>query len=322
MKILKKNVFWGLLLAAVMVSVILMSSLQGLNKKDSEDSLCFSSNDTVETVRGKIQKMRDDIARNHGTFEVGITPAVFYPVEKICGANPDLKPADSALHERPELTGISDVMTLPSAYTGYYSMPPADGLNCSISWAFGTTCAVEGAVMRYLGNYSVNFSEQYLLDCNIDGWECTYGGWYAFNMFMSPYGSRFESCYPYTGVKGTCQTACSAGYRISNWYYVGSSSSVPTVDAIKNAIYSRGNVGAGVYVNSYFQAYTSGCFSYNLSGSANHFINLVGWNDSTCTTGGWYLKNDWGTAWGQCGMMWIKYGVQQVGYAAAYAVYP
>jgi C1A family cysteine protease len=103
---------------------------------------------------------------------------------------------------------------------------------------------------------------------------------------------------------------------------VGSSSSVPAVSAIKQKIYDYGSVAAAVYADSYFMAYTSGCFSRNASGSPNHAIILVGWDDSRCTTGAWRLKNNWGTGWGESGFMWIKYGVQKVGYAANYVVYP
>ena len=93
---------------------------------------------------------------------------------------------------------------------------------------------------------------------------------------------------------------------------------MPSVDAIKNAIYTYGCVAAAVYVNSYFQAYKSGTFTGCQNGTVNHAIVLCGWDDAK---GAWLLKNSWGTGWGQQGFMWIKYGCNRVGHGACYVTY-
>jgi C1A family cysteine protease len=33
------------------------------------------------------------------------------------------------------------------------------------------------------------------------------------------------------------------------------------------------------------------------------------------------MKNSWGAGWGENGYMYIKYGVNQIGYGATYVVY-
>jgi len=310
----KKRLLFGLFVAVVLVSFIMLPSLKGINRVGDEP-IQFGQDDSMKSLQFKIQQMRQDIAKNGDTFEVGINPAMQYPLEQICSFNPDMKPADSYLYEQNE-NMLSSEMALPSSYTGIYTSVK-DQLSCGSCWAFSTIDECETVAKK--GGTTYDFSEQYVLDCNSDGYNCN-GGFFAFEMCMSPYGCRLESCYPYKGTQGTCKSTCSSVYRISNWAYVGNSSSVPSTTSIKNAIYTYGAVSAAVYANSYIQAYTSGCYSRNSSGSPNHAIQLVGWNDTTpCSTGAWYLKNSWNTGWGVSGFMWIKYGVQKVGYAACYA---
>jgi C1A family cysteine protease len=311
---LRKKFVFGLFLAVVLVSFIMLPSLKGISRV-GEDPIQFGEDDSMRSLQFKIQQMREEIAKNGDTFEVGLNPAMQYPLEQICSFNPDMKPADDYLYEQNE-NMLSSEMALPTSYTGYYTSIKNQG-NCGSCWAFSTIAGAETDAL--LGGTTYNFSEQYVLDCNTSGYSCS-GGFFAFNMCYGSYGCRLESCYPYTAVKGTCKSTCASVYKITGWSYVGSSSSVPTTTAIKTAIYNYGAVSAAIYANSYIQAYTGGCYSRNNSGSPNHAIQLVGWNDTTpCTGGAWYLKNSWGTSWGASGLMWIKYGYQKVGYAACYA---
>jgi C1A family cysteine protease len=264
--------------------------------------------------------MREEIKQNGDTFEVGINSAMQYPLEELCSLNPDFKVDDSSLLGINEQENISNVagLAMPPTFTGYYT--PVENVMICGPWAFITCDLLEGIILGKDG-VLVNLSEQYLIDCNIFGYNCN-NGWFCHDMHMFPYGARSESCYPYKGVQGPCNQSCPWVYRISNWGYVLNSSSVPTPYAIKLKIYTYGAVACCVNVDSYFQAYTSGCFSHNSSGPVNHFVLLVGWDDTKCTTGAWRLKNNWGTGWGEAGFMWIKYGVSSVGYAANYVVYP
>ncbi|MGE5342248.1 MAG: C1 family peptidase [Candidatus Omnitrophota bacterium] len=309
-----KKTLLGLLLAAVLVSFMMMPSLQGLRDR-SDDQITFSPDDSMKTLQVKIQKMREQIRREGGTYDVDINPAMQYPLEQLCGFKSDM-----SQNEAPSTMELpAQTMTLPTSYTGFITAVKNQG-NCGSCWAFGTTAAVESAILQ--AGTNTDLSEQYVLDCNPWNYGCN-GGFLALAMFASPYGGRLESCYPYTAKKARCKTTCGAAYTISNWAYIVNSSSIPTVDQIKTAIYTYGGVACAVYCDSLMQAYTSGCFSGTAAGSCNHAIELCGWNDTTpCTTGGWYMKNSWGTSWGMSGFMWIKYGSQMIGYAAAYAVYP
>ncbi len=321
-----KKLFVILFSVAVLTMIFVLPNLQGINRDADDSQIKFTADDSIRSMKAKIERMRAEIAKDGDTFEVELNPAMLVPLEQLCTLREDMKPADSSLYENNN-PGISEVMALPTSFTGYFTTPKNQG-SCGSCWAFSTIAETEAIIKKNSG-VTYDLSEQYVLDCNTSGYSCS-GGWFAFNMCIPPYYPKLESCYPYVGVKQTCKTTCSnAGDYISSWGYVGTSSSIPTTTAIKTAIYNYGSVSAAVYADSYFSAYSSGCFSRTATGNVNHAIILCGWNDTTpCSTGAWLLKNSWGTSWGTTapgtttrGFMWIKYGVQKVGYAAAYAVY-
>lgn len=303
-----------MLVLVVMLAVVLATSLQAAVKSGE-----LRGTDKAAEMEQKIDKMRAQLKAEGHTYEIGWNDAMNYPLEQLCGLKPELAGSEDANHESKE--GEMDAAAaLPASFTGKCGGVRDQG-SCGSCWAFGITGAIEGQWAKVTGTY-YNFSEQYLLDCNSYGYSCS-GGWFtAFNDCKYPKYFKWESCYPYVAYKKTCNpVSCDADY-ITNWYYVGSSSGVPTTSAIKQKIYDYGCVTAAVTAGTAFQAYKSGCFTTNLTTAVNHAIVLCGWNDTTpCSTGGWYLKNSWNTTWGISGFMWIKYGVSKVGYAACYAVY-
>lgn len=268
----------------------------------------------------EIKAMRTHLAEEGHTYEVGMNPAMNYSLDELCKLDPTLAGPGDIEHEINEADiELDRVMALPSAYTGYCSPIKNQG-NCGSCWAFSIIGAIEGQWRKVLGSYS-DFSEEQILDCNTYGYSCS-GGWFtAYNDVKYPKYFDYESCYPYRGVKGTCYptTSCDADY-VSSWYYVGSSSGVPTTSSIKQKIYDKGAVSVAVYANSTFQAYTGGCYTSNYSGTVNHAVVLYGWDDGQCG-GIWRLKNSWSTGWGESGKMRIVYGKQKVGYAACYPNY-
>jgi C1A family cysteine protease len=259
-----------------------------------------------------IEEMRMEIERTGKTFEVGLTSVSGKKIKDLCGL---VEPKDW------RETGVFDggcpyEVTLPSSFdlrdTGKVSGIRNQG-SCGSCWAFGTLASYEGAIL-FDGGANEDLSEQFLLDCNSHGYDCD-GGWYVFDELTG--GVPKESCYPYVAYEQSCKTSCTDYYPLSAWYYVGTSSGVPSTTDIKNAIYTHGVVAVAVYVDSYFQSYTSGVFNNTASGSPNHAVALVGWDDSNSC---WIMKNSWGTGWGESGYMRIGYGCQQIGYAAAYGI--
>jgi hypothetical protein len=128
-------------------------------------------------------------------------------------------------------------------------------------------------------------------------------------------GSAKESDYPYTARDGTCRANVQRPYKALAWGYVDPNRKVPTVQALKKALCQYGPLTVAVRVTSAFQAYTSGVFNESDPGQVNHGVTLVGWDEGKDA---WLIKNSWGTGWGQSGYMWIAYGSNSIGYAAAW----
>jgi hypothetical protein len=203
--------------------------------------------------------------------------------------------------------------------------PVKDQDSCGSCWAFGTVGPLEQAIELKDGDVR-DLSEQYLVSCNLNNWSCS-GGWWAHDYHESKLGKNqtaagavYEDDFKYTATNASCPTAPLTHHeKIADWVYVGNSSSVPSVSAIKQAIVDHGPVSAAVCVNTAFQNYTGGVFSPATSCSnINHAIVLVGWDDSV---GAWILRNSWGSGWGESGYMRIAYGKDYVGYSANYVVY-
>lgn len=245
-------------------------------------------------------------------FTVGETSVSNIPLEYLCGLK---EPGN--WRKRGKFDGVTEsTRALPSSFDWRDQNKVTSVKNqgsCGSCWAFGTMASYEGAI-AVNGGPLENLSEQFLLDCNSHGYSCS-GGWWVFDDMYN--GVPKESCYPYVAYKQSCQSGCTKYYPMTAWYYVGSSSGVPSTSAIKQAIYDHGPVAAAVYATSALQNYTGGIFDYCQSGSVNHAIALVGWNDSS---GYWIMKNSWGTGWGESGYMRISYGCNQIGYAAAYGI--
>ncbi|HHZ20789.1 MAG TPA: hypothetical protein GX391_09830 [Firmicutes bacterium] len=258
--------------------------------------------------------MRREIYEKEYTFTIGYNPATNYPLSQLCGFNPQFS-LQSGLATAPEIKALK---ALPSRFDWREQggvTPVKNQGNCGSCWAFAATGVLECNI-KIKDKTTVDLSEQYLVSCNSDGWGCN-GGWWPHKYHVSP-GAVLESCFPYQARDVACKSSCAHPYKIDSWGYVGSANGVPSVDAIKTAIYQYGPVAVAVAADSYFQSYTGGVFNRNSSSQVNHAVVLVGWDDSQQC---WILRNSWGSGWGESGYMRIKYGVNQVGYGATYVVY-
>ncbi|MCJ7532383.1 MAG: protease inhibitor I42 family protein [Anaerolineales bacterium] len=216
---------------------------------------------------------------------------------------------------------------------------------CGSSWAFSAVGTMESALMVQGGLSEQDLSEQYLVSCNTDGMTqptCDEGGdnsyamdyhkvngYKASNQTQS--GAVLDSIFPYAEYYNfnSAVHACSSNYAKSywlqqsdrdSWYVAGNWYTIPTVDQIKNAIYTYGPISASVCVGTAFQNYTSGIFTTDEGSQctyANHAIMLVGWNDAENT---WIFKNSWGTSWGESGYMRIQRGISHIGIESVYVL--
>jgi len=283
----------------------------------------------------EIEAMQTEIRANRWTFEVGVNPAMQYDLATLCGRREELLPPDAYENEYAVEGLVATAQaTLPASYVGRFT-PPKDQGNCGSCWAFGTIDEAETAVLTHnntaLGKVNSNgsitasgsdpdLSEQYVLSCNKYGYSCN-GGNCALGFLVAPNkGALNNSCFQYVASKVACSYCKSPAWTLlTGWGYLTSDTTIPTVTAIKQAIYTYGGVTAYVYADNLFQAYTGGVYNNAKKyRSTNHEIQLVGWDDAK---GAWLLKNSWGTGWGIGGYMWITYSSCRVGAGAAWATY-
>jgi C1A family cysteine protease len=189
-----------------------------------------------------------------------------------------------------------------------YVTPVRDQGQCGSCWAFATAAALESQVLlsQNTPGTDLNLSEQVLVSCGGAG-DCG-GGYISYaSDYIRNTGLPLESCYPYTAKNGSCGNACdtwqSNTYQISNWHWVSTSS--PTLDGLKNALFQYGPLVTTLRVYSDFFYYRSGVYSHS-SGSYQgaHAVLIVGYDDP----GQYFIvKNSWGTGWGESGYFKIAY---------------
>ncbi len=197
---------------------------------------------------------------------------------------------------------------------------------CGGCWAFATVGPLECNI-KIKDGVSVDLSEQYLISCNTNDWGCD-GGWWAHAYHQwkkdpcNDLGAVPESQFPYVAYDVPCGCPYDHTYMIYSWAYVGSSSGVPSIDAMKQAIVDHGPISVGVVATSAMQAYRGGIFNQSAGGDINHGVVLVGWDDNQGDSGIWIMRNSWGSWWGESGYMRIEYGCCRIGYGASYVNYP
>jgi len=269
-----------------------------------------------------IEALRQQGIAEGWTFTVGENPATQRSPEELCGL---VVPPDWRKGRFVELVAKRD---LPAAYDwrSETGCPPVrDQKSCGSCWAFSTVGALECNI-KIKDGASVDLSEQWLVSCNRNGWDCD-GGWYAHDYHewktdaCDGTGAVLESEFPYAAADLPCDCPYPHEYFIESWAYVGGNDTIPDIDAMKQAILDYGPISVGLYANSAMFVYTGGIFNSCATGSVNHAVVLVGWDDNQGDNGVWIMRNSWGSGWGEDGYMRIPYGCNRIGYAACFVVY-
>ncbi|MFN6202209.1 MAG: C1 family peptidase, partial [Acidobacteriota bacterium] len=278
--------------------------------------------DASPKIKSALVALRREAEEKGWTFDVGYTAAMDFRIREITGLKPpkDWKKQAAGQNQRARtILGAEPmargdcVATLPAFNwaDNHGSTGIRDQGNCGSCWAFATHGAYEGSY-AIINQTLIDSSEQDTLDCSGAG-SCQ-GGWWAFDYLINK-GSANDADYAYQAKQGTCRTDIARHYRAKVWGYVDSTVDVPTVVAIKQALCAHGPLAVAVEVTAAFQAYRGGVFNEHAVGDVNHGVTIVGWDDARQA---WRMKNSWGTGWGEAGYMWIAYGSNQIGYAAAW----
>jgi len=198
---------------------------------------------------------------------------------------------------------------------------------CGTCWIFGTTSALESAVL--IGeNISYDFSEQSVALCMDRSWvskyddptyPCMAGGWawQASEVFIKK-GAVLESCNLYDTAKLNCDgscvcDSCSPIKKVNGYRLVTNDQS--QTGLIKEAVYNQGPVTMAFYYDDghkYTHPTYGTVYDCATCAGANHIVSIIGWDDSvphfeTPGTGAWLVKNSWGTGWGNNGYFWLAY---------------
>jgi C1A family cysteine protease len=275
-----------------------------------------------------LDELKKIYADEDWTFTVGENSATNYSIDELCCL---VEPENWR-----ENAEFDDTITATSNLPDDWDWRSMSGVTpvknqgqCGSCWAFATVAVLESVISIKSGK-TVDLSEQWLVSCNGAGWGCG-GGWWAHGYHAGSKGTCggtgavLEANFPYTASDTPCNGPYTHSYLLkdttgdgNSWKYIGSQSGVPSVDQIKQAIYTYGPVGTGIYVDDAFKAYTGGIFNEDVDNKVNHAVLMVGWDDNQGKDGVWILKNSWGTNWGENGYMRIEYGSNNVGYSANY----
>jgi C1A family cysteine protease len=244
---------------------------------------------------------------------------------------PAQQPASQPVKSSPSNVQGATTSPLPAAFD-WRTMATLPAIRnqggCGSCWAFATQGVFESMVSIQGKISPPDTSEQFLVSCNTNGWSCS-GGWWGhpynvdkLGVSQSTVGAVTESDFPYTAQNTVCKANLPHFYKGAAWFNITTPYTVPTVDQMKQTIYTHGPISVAVCVGNSFMSYRGGVFATDekssCGGYVNHAVVLVGWDDANQT---WILRNSWGTSWGTQGYMFIKYGMSNVGYNATYLDY-
>jgi hypothetical protein len=181
---------------------------------------------------------------------------------------------------------------------------------CGSCWAFSATATIESWIKITRGNLP-KLSEEELVECVPigDGCEgCNGGSFEGAGKWVHSNGQCSETAYPYTsgaGVTGSCKGTSSCAVQAGT-------EAITTIAGLsggENAIgatcdYEPVNIAVEADQRS-FQTYSSGIFcpsKTECGENLDHAIVVVGYM-TTGTTPTWYIRNSWGTTWGEAGYM-------------------
>ncbi len=207
---------------------------------------------------------------------------------------------------------------------------------CGACYAFAALGNIE-AKMLIDGASTYDFSENNAKECNWyetsgtgGGTSCSGGNYDLLANLFSKKGTVLESCDTYQASDVPCKSTCPYQKTLLDWRII-STNAVPDANVLKQYIQTYGPVYTSLYAgdgdawDAEFGSYDGSYTLYHAgTETPNHAVLIVGWDDSLTHsgsgTGGWIVKNSWGTSWGgtcgygsQRGYFTIAYGSASIG---------
>ncbi len=198
--------------------------------------------------------------------------------------------------------------------------------SCGSCYAFTAVANFESRVLIDTSE-SFDFSENNVKECNYSDASCNGGNFYEVANLLSQKGTVLESCDGYVASNVPCNTGCTYIKTLLDWHII-CSDNVPSTTVLQNYIFNNGPVYTTIYAgngDAWESEYGSYDGSYTLyyagTEAPNHAVLIVGWDNTlvhTGGTGGWIVKNSWGTGWGNNGYFTIAYGSAGIGQWSSY----
>ena len=331
----KKKMLVSLLLTAFLtIALFAPTGVSFINENKFEKLFMYATDISIDAfTRSDIAALQKQAKEEGWTFTVGENSATNRSLDELCGTiEPDNWQADAKFDGGPVNLGGLPLSFDWRDHNGVTPIRDQDG--CGSCWAFSAIGAVE-CVIKLGENIDIDLSEQWLVSECVDAGDCG-GGWPSTALDYIRYDGQQDPCggngavleedFPYEASNMPCDCPYPHSYWIDSWTFVGSGSSIPSVNEIKQAILDHGPVSTCVYVNSPFQAYQEGVFNAcDNDNGINHAVVLVGWDDNYYWDGEyygvWIMRNSWGTNWGMDGYMYIQYRCSNIGYSTCYVDY-
>ncbi len=207
--------------------------------------------------------------------------------------------------------------------------PVKDQGGCGSCWAFSAVGVTESAhnIASNDPTLDKDLSEQYLVAGCSDSGTCCGGSKSSALAYIRDSGIPDESCLSYVDGEGcscgtTCDSTCTyrtggscsdrtCSDRCGDWSsrleYITSMGSVSTdLQTIKQALVDTGPLAVSMgYGPDYGGGWNGDIYRCTLDTGTNHAVVLVGYDDSG---GYWWVRNSWGTGWGDNGYFKLGYG--------------
>eukprot|EP00937_MAST-01D_sp_MAST-1D-sp2_P006323 g6323.t1 len=224
---------------------------------------------------------------------------------------------------------------------------------CGSCWAMGTLSSLSDRIKiaRKAQAPEVILATQVLINCG-GGGSCEGGDVGGVFDYLEEHGIPDETCQNYEAIDGECKPygvceTCSPSsdgsknctqvknfrkWTLGDYAYVLSGDKhhdaagqlANKQDKLKAEIFANGPLACGIHANDKLEAfgtttpvssYAGGIFEdFALLPMSNHILSIVGWgHDEGTDTDYWWLRNSWGTYWGENGFAKIKMGGKNLG---------
>ena len=186
--------------------------------------------------------------------------------------------------------------------------PVGDQGNCGSCYAFASIGNIESK-MLIDGAGPYDFSENHAKECNWyetadfnGGTSCSGGNYFITANLFSKKGTVLESCDSYVDSDVDCKSTCPYQKTLLDWRVI-CGNVVPSTSVLKAYIQDYGPVYTTLYAGFPEFASYDGFYTLYYDGPEppNHAVLIVGWDDTLTHaggSGGWIVKNSWGTDWG------------------------